>query len=156
MIGNPLKRLEDAPLLRGAGRYVDDVKLRGALAVAFVRSPHPHARILGIDAAAARALPGVHAVLAFADLAPALAEPRLPRHPEAARQPPGSTPHVLAREEVAFVGEPVALVAARDRYVAEDAAQRVEVRYEPLPPVADCRSALEPGAPKARLGFESN
>jgi aerobic carbon-monoxide dehydrogenase large subunit len=156
MIGQRVLRMEDRALLTGSGRFIDDVALPGALQIAFVRSPHAHALVRAIDASGARALGGVHAVLTFADLAPVLAEPRLPRQKEAARQPPCSTPYILARDEVAFVGEPVALVAARTRALAEDAAQRVEIEYEPLAAVADCRAALEPGAPKARLEMKSN
>jgi aerobic carbon-monoxide dehydrogenase large subunit len=156
MIGARIRRLEDRALLIGRGRFIDDVPLPGALHVAFVRSPHPHARIAATDLKAASAVPGVHAVLDFAALQPVLAEQRLPRHPEAIRQPPKSTPFVLAREEVAFVGEPVALIAASDRYVAEDAAQQVTVQYEELPAVADLHCALDRDAPKARLDFDSN
>jgi carbon-monoxide dehydrogenase large subunit len=154
-IGAPLRRLEDWALLTGSGRFVDDVGLPGALHVAFVRSPHAHALVRAIDTAAARALPRVR-VVTFSDLAPVLAEPRLPRQPEATRQPPGSTPYILARDEVAFVGEPVVLVAAASRALAEDAAALVAVEYERLPAVADCRDAVAPGAPKARLEMTSN
>jgi aerobic carbon-monoxide dehydrogenase large subunit len=156
VIGARVRRLEDRALLTGSGRFVDDIALPGALHVAFVRSPHAHALIRSIDSAAARALSGVQAVLILADLAPVLAETRLPRQPEATRQPPGSTPFILAREEVAFVGEPVALVAAKSRAIAEDAAQLVAVEYERLQAVADCRRAIDPSAPKARLEMASN
>ncbi len=156
VIGSRVRRLEDGALLTGRGRFVDDIDLPGALEVAFVRSPHAHALIHGIDARAAKAVPGVHAVLTLDDLKPVLAQQRLPRNPHATRQPEGSTPFVLAEREVAFVGETVALVAARNRYVAEDAAALVVVDYEPLPAVADCRRALAPQAPRARLDTASN
>jgi carbon-monoxide dehydrogenase large subunit len=156
MIGQRVLRLEDAALLTGSGRFIDDIALPGALSVAFVRSPHAHAHVHAIDASAARALPGIDAVLTLADLAPVLAEARLPRQPEATRQPPGSTPYILAHEEVAFVGEPVALVVGKNRAVAEDAAALVAVEYERIAAVADCRAAIEPGAPKARLEMKSN
>jgi carbon-monoxide dehydrogenase large subunit len=156
LVGQPICRIEDARLLRGAGRFVGDIVLPGALPVAFVRSPHAHALIEATDAAAARDLPGVAAVLTLDDLRPALAEPRLPRNPRATRQPPGSTPFILAEREVAFVGEPVALVAAKTRAIAEDAASLVAVTYTELPAVADCRRALEASAPKARLEMPGN
>ncbi len=105
------------------------------LEAAFVRSPHAHALIRGIDASAARAHPGVHAVLTLADLMPLLTQERLPLQFRAAKLPPDITPFVLAKDEVSFVGEAVAVVIARTRYVAEDAAALVAVDYEPLPAV---------------------
>jgi aerobic carbon-monoxide dehydrogenase large subunit len=156
VIGASLRRLEDRDFLTGRGRYLDDIEVPNLLHVAFVRSPHAHAFIRGIDKDAARALPGVHAVLTLEDLRPALAQPRLPRNPRATRQPEGSTPFILAEREVAFVGEPVALVAAKSRYCAEDAASLVAVDYEPLPALADCRAALAPGAPRVRSAMASN
>src|SRR5215207_2828742 len=77
LIGTPVKRLEDEPLLRGQGRFVDDIALPGVWHAAFVRSPHPHALITSIDKTAALAVPGVHAVLTLDDLAPVLAERRM-------------------------------------------------------------------------------
>ncbi|HZT51507.1 MAG TPA: molybdopterin cofactor-binding domain-containing protein, partial [Stellaceae bacterium] len=151
VIGARVRRIEDRALLAGRGQFVDDIALAGALHVAFVRSPHAHALIRGIDAAAARAVPGVAAVLTLDDLRPVLAEPRLPRNPKATRQPEGSTPFPLAAREVAFVGEAVALVAADSRYAAEDAAALVAVEYETLPAVSDCRDAAADGAPRVRL-----
>ncbi len=156
LVGQPIRRFEDGRLLRGAGRFIGDIAPPGALHVAFVRSPHAHASVHGIDAAPARNLPGVVAVLSLDGLRPVLAEARLPRNPQASRQPPGSTPFVLAEREVAFVGEPVALVAAGSRAVAEDAAALVTVDYRVLPAIADCRRAVEAGAPKARLELQGN
>src|SRR5499433_3043072 len=125
------------------------------LEAAFVRSPHAHAAIRGIDAAAARRCAGVHAVLTFPDLAPLLAQERLPLQFRTARLPRDITPLILAKDEVAFVGEAVAVVIAQTRYIAEDAAALVAVDYAPLPAVSDCRQALAPGAPcahRARAG----
>ncbi|HUZ75625.1 MAG TPA: xanthine dehydrogenase family protein molybdopterin-binding subunit [Stellaceae bacterium] len=156
MIGARLRRIEDRALVAGEGRFVDDIDLPGMLHVAFVRSPHAHALVRGIDAAAARRLAGVHAVLTLDDLRPVLAQERLPRNPRATRQPEGSTPFVLAASEVAFVGEAVALVAARSRAVAEDAAALVAVAYDVLPAVADCRAAIAADAKRARRDTESN
>ena len=104
--------------------------------------------IRGIDVRAAQQYPGVHAVFTLADLAPLLAQERLPLQFRTAQLPPDITPFVLAKDEVAFVGEAVAVVIAETRYIAEDAAALVAVDYEPLPAVSDCRQALAPGAPR--------
>ena len=132
-IGRSVRRLEDPPLLTGKGRFVADLAFPGMLEAAFVRSPHAHAAIRGIDAAAARACPGVHAVLTLGDLAPLLAQERLPLQFRTAKLPSDITPFPLAKDEVAFVGEAVAVVIARTRYIAEDAAALVAIDYEPLP-----------------------
>src|SRR5216684_6676589 len=155
-IGKPLPRVEDDPLVRGQGRFIDDLTFPHLLEAAFVRSPHAHAAIRAIDANAARRLPGVHAVFTLADLAPLLAQDRLPLQFRTAQLPPDITPLVLAKDEVAFVGEAVAIVIADTRYLAEDAAAQVMVDYEPLPAVSDCRAALAPGAPLAHRRAKSN
>src|SRR5712691_11449224 len=155
-IGRPVRRLEDRPLITGAGRFVADLKFPDMLEAAFVRSPHAHALIRGIDAGPARRHPGVQAVLTLADLAPRLSQERLPLQFRTAQLPPDITPFVLAKDEVAFVGEAVAVVIASSRYLAEDAAAQVEVDYEPLPAVSDCRAALAPGASLAHRGRTSN
>src|SRR5712691_11172316 len=155
-IGRPVRRLEDRPLITGAGRFVADLKFPDMLEAAFVRSPHAHAVIRGIDAGPARRHPGVQAVLTLADLAPRLTDERLPLQFRTAQLPPDITPFVLAKDEVAFVGEAIAIVIADTRYVAEDAAALVAVDYEPLAAVADCRQALAPGAPLAHRGRKSN
>jgi len=155
-VGKPLRRLEDGPLLRGRGRFVDDLAFPGALEAAFVRSPHAHALIATIDTSAARMLPGVHAVFTLGDLAPPLAQERLPLQFRTTELPDGITPFVLATDEVAFVGEAVAIVIAESRYLAEDAAAQVAVDYRPLPAVADCRAALAPEAPRVHRGRPGN
>ena len=155
-IGRSVRRLEDWPLVRGEGCFLDDINSRGALEVAFLRSPHPHARILKIDTHHARRLPGVTAVLTLADLIPLLASRRLPLQFPDDTLPRGITPFVLADDEVVYVGEPIALVAAETRYVAEDAVAQISVDYEPLPAVADCRAAIEPGASRVQLPLKSN
>jgi carbon-monoxide dehydrogenase large subunit len=145
--GENVARLEDAALLRGEGRYVDDIRLPGMLHAAFVRSPHAHAAIRGIDKSAALALAGVKAVLALEDLRPWLRNERLvvglpsPTYRQERNRP------ALASGETVHVGEPVAIVVADDRYIAEDAVALVAVDYDPLPAAVDCRAALEPGAP---------
>jgi carbon-monoxide dehydrogenase large subunit len=151
LIGRPLRRREDPRLLAGAGRYVADLRLPGALHLAFVRSPHAHARIAHIDVDAARALPGVAAVLTARDLdARPIAVTFDGEGYHGADWPP------LARDRVRFVGDPVAVVAARDRYVAEDAADLVEVVYEPLPAVASVAAALAEGAAAVHEGVPGN
>ncbi len=156
VLGRDVPRLEDARLIRGAGRFVDDITLPGMLHVAFVRSPHAHAGITSIDMTAAAALHGVHAVLTLAELAPHLTDTRLvvampsPSYRLDLHRP------VLASTEVVHVGEAVAMVVASSRYVAEDAAALVEVDYDPLPVVADCEAALAPGSPTAHRDAASN
>ena len=155
-IGERVLRLEDGPLLRGSGRFVDDLKFAGMLEAAFVRSPHAHAAIRGIDAGTARHLSGVLAIFTHADLAPLLTQDRLPLQFRTDQLPADVAPFVLAKEEVVFVGEAVAIVIARSRAIAEDAAALVEVDYELLPAIADCRAALRAGAPLAHRGKASN
>jgi aerobic carbon-monoxide dehydrogenase large subunit len=156
VVGKPVLRLEDGPLIRGHGRFVDDLKFAGMLEAAFVRSPHAHAVLRGIDTEAARRLPGVHAVFALADLSPLLTNERLPLQFRTDQLPSDVAPPVLAKDEVAYVGEAVAIVIAQTRAVAEDAAALVAVDYEPLPAVSDCRDALQPGAPVAHRRKASN
>src|SRR5262245_43385213 len=140
VFGRPVRRKEDGRLLTGAGRYVSDVELPRMLHVAFVRSVHAHARIRGIDARAAAALPGVVAIVAGDD-------PEIARHRLRARSAlPGyveTEQPLLAWPRARYCGEALAAVVARDRYAAEDAAERVEVDAEPLPCVVD---AGPPGA----------
>jgi carbon-monoxide dehydrogenase large subunit len=156
-IGSRFRRLEDIPLLRGLGRFVDDIRIPGLLHVAFVRSPHAHAAIRAVDTAAARAVPGVHAVLTLDDLTPALSKRRMVREPgQGGRARENLWPYPLSCGEVAFVGEPVALVAAENRYLAEDAAALVEVDYELLAPVTDAREAALSGANPVRRELTSN
>ena len=138
-VGTPIPRLEDPRLLRGAGRFVDDVDLPGQLWMRVVRSPHAHGRLAGIDTATAAAMPGVRLVLTGSDVAHIEPIPlRLPFGGlglEQALQP------VLAQERVRYVGEPVAVVLAEDPYLAEDSAEMVEVDIEPLDAVVDLRRA---------------
>ncbi|RCV53293.1 aerobic carbon-monoxide dehydrogenase large subunit [Marinitenerispora sediminis] len=139
MFGAPIPRTEDERLVAGRGRYLDDLGA-GAYAAAFVRSPHAHARILDIDVGDALDVDGLVAVYTHDDLRGPMAEPLplLIPHP-AIRD--GRTPHALAAEYVHHVGEPVAMVVARDRYVAEDIVERVRVDYEVLPAVVGVAAA---------------
>ena len=128
LIGARVARIEDHTLLTGSGRFVDDLASPGALHAAFVRSPHPHALIRAIDASAARVLPGVVAVLSLDDLAPVLKQRRMMRISNSGTRLDQSWPFALANGEVSFVGEPVAIVVATDRYIAEDAVALVDGR----------------------------
>ncbi len=144
-IGARIPRNEDPRLLRGLGCFVDDVRLTGMLHAAVLRSPHGHARILSIDATRARAVPGVNLVLTASDLGELnQPSPLLIPHP-GLTQPRTQQP--LATDRVRYVGEAVAFVVAEDRYVAEDAAELIDVVYEPLPAVTDIEAAIADGSP---------
>jgi carbon-monoxide dehydrogenase large subunit len=153
-IGTRITRLEDEPLLRGRGRFIDDISLPDAWHAAFVRSPHPHALITGIDKAAALAVPGVRAVLTLDDIAKVMAIRRMVRHSNSGMPLDKAWPFALADGEVSYVGEPVAMVIADDRYIAEDAAALVMVDYEPQAFVADVRKAKD--SPPIRRELTSN
>lgn len=157
MIGSRHRRLEDKRLLTGQGRYIDDIRIPGLLHAAFLRSPHPHAAIVRMDKSLAERLPGVHAVLSLKDLEPVLAKKRMVRQPGQGGQPREQMwPHALANGETAFVGEAIALVVAESRYIAEDAAAKIDIEYEPLPVVGDVRAAAAPASPVIRRELKSN
>ena len=156
MFGEKVRRVEDPALLRGRGRFVDDIHLPGMLHAAFVRSPFAHARIGRIDAAAAAAVDGVVAVYSLDDLRPHLTDCVLPVEQPSGALRLSASPSALADGEVRHVGEPVACVIATHAYIAEDAAALVEVDYDPLPVSADYRAALEPGAARAHSDFADN
>ena len=141
LFGEPVKRREDARLVAGKGRYVDDLGA-GALAVAFVRSPHAHARIRDIDVGPALDVEGLVAIYTWEDLGDRVGRPLplLVPHPALTH---GRTAYPLARETVRHVGEPVAMVVATDRYLAEDACALIEVDYEQLKPVAGLEEAVQ-------------
>ena len=150
-IGQAMVRREDQRLLYGAGQYIDDLSLPGEVFVAFVRSPHAHARIVSIDTQAARAMPGVVAVLTGADLkADGIgALPDGEGLKRADGKPMCGPPHhVLAVDAARFVGESVTAVVAQSRSQAEDAAEQVLVEYEELPAVVTIEAATAPGAPQ--------
>jgi carbon-monoxide dehydrogenase large subunit len=139
MFGERVARVEDERLLRGDGQYTDDLGA-DALAVAMVRSPHAHARVLDIDVDAVLDVEGVVAVYTYDDLSGPMAAPLplLIPHPTLTH---GRTQYALVRDEVNYAGEAVAMVVAVDRYVAEDAAGRIVVTYEPLPAVVGVEAA---------------
>jgi carbon-monoxide dehydrogenase large subunit len=151
--GAAVRRREDPRFLRGEARFVDDVVLPGLLHAAFLRSPHAHARIARLDTRAAAAMPGVRAVLTFADL-----ERWMKPLPLFGAVPPGlaaaiqfelhqAPQYALCRDRARHVGEIVAMVVADSRARAEDAAERIEVEWEPLPVVADIATAAEAATP---------
>ena len=137
LIGAPLRRREDERVLRGQTCYLDDVDRPGLAHAAFVRSPHAHAAIAGIQAP--RAADGVVAVLTARDLGPVRPYPVM--EPRGARVAAAEGHPVLAGDEVRYAGQPVAMVVARSRALAEDAAELVEVAYEPLAPVLSVRDS---------------
>jgi carbon-monoxide dehydrogenase large subunit len=155
-LGRSVLRLEDHKLLRGAARFVDDVALPGVLHAAFVRSPVAHGRVMRIEAAAARAVDGVRAVLTYADLRSLMTCDRIPLALPSAAIRFDVDPVCLADGEVCHVGEPIVLVVAESRRIAEDAARLVEIDIEPLPAVVDPFVAVAPGAPRTRLDCPDN
>jgi carbon-monoxide dehydrogenase large subunit len=165
-----MPRFEDLRLVRGAGRYTDDVSVPGQIYAVFVRSPHAHARIVAIDTAAAKAKPGVVAVLTGADYVAdgfiGMAHMPNPADAHDVKIPTFTpTPQLkildelqlpLAVERVRYVGEVVALVVAESLTVARDAAETVAVEYEVLPSVTDTLEALADGAPTLWPGAPNN
>ena len=141
LLGKAVARVEDAALLTGRARFLDDLPVRAdTLHAAVVRSPHAHAEVLSIDASAALALEGVASVLTGEDV-------RQWSKPFVVGVKQPMEHWCLAMERVRYVGEPVAIVMAEDRYVAEDAADLIEVAYKPLPAVVDVLAAAQPDAP---------
>src|SRR4051812_25456629 len=151
LFGEPVRRREDARLVIGQGRYLDDIG-SDALAAAFVRSPHAHARIVDVDIDPCLDLDGVLAIYTYEDLSGPMAEPLpvLIPHPQLTAPRTG---YPLANGEVNHVGEAVVMVVATDRYVAEDACDRIVVTYEELPVVVgvdaarDARAAVHDDVP---------
>jgi carbon-monoxide dehydrogenase large subunit len=155
-IGASRKRKEDPRFLTGASRFTDDIALAGQLHGVVVRSPHAHARLRGVDVAAARSAPGVRLVLAAADLAGEIARPipsfsRTPpfdiRGPDGAMAPEAEQ-FPLARERARYAGQPVAFVVAESDSQARDAAERVRIDYEPLAAAVGLDEALAADAPR--------
>ena len=151
-VGKKLKRKEDPRLIQGISHYTDDFKMAGMVYCVLVRSPHAHAEIKAIRTDAARAVPGVVAVFTGEDTSAVGGVPcamqmpdlKVPRHP------------VLASGRVRYLGEPVAVIVAEDIYTASDAAELVEVDYEPLPVVTDLEKALSADTPFVHDQFKTN
>ncbi len=153
MIGTSHPRLGSKRFTSGAGQYVADVRLPGMVEATVLRSRHAHARIVGIDTKRAYELPGVHAVLTAADV------PETAIIPNRVPVPAGTERYLqpaIARGVVRYVGEPLALVVADNRYVAEDALALIDVTYEPLPACASVAAALAPDAPRLFPRTDSN
>jgi aerobic carbon-monoxide dehydrogenase large subunit len=160
--GAAVRRREDPRFLRGDGRFVDDVVLPGLLHAAFLRSPHAHARLIRLNADPARTMPGVAGVFTFADL-----ERWLKPLPLFGAPPPGlaaavrfdlrqAPQYALCRDLARYVGEVVVMVVADTRARAEDALERIEVEWEPLPVVVDMVAAAEPGGPLVHPEWGTN
>jgi carbon-monoxide dehydrogenase large subunit len=152
-VGTDVRRREDPALLLGRARFMGDLALPGLLEVAFLRSPHAHARIVAVDAGEARGMPGVEAVVTGADLA-ATTRP-IEAELSGGRYKPTGWP-ALARGKARFVGEPVAAVVARDRYRAEDAIDAIRVTYGPLPAVSDALASMDADAPRVHDELADN
>jgi carbon-monoxide dehydrogenase large subunit len=153
-LGVRVRRKEDHRFLTGQSRFVADIMLSGMRHIAILRSPHAHARVVRIDTSAAQALEGVEAVLTR-DTLPHVLKPIPPRL--------GVLPGIerflqypLAGDIVRYVGEPLAVVVARDRYIAEDGVDRIEVTYDPLPIVTGVSTAMQPGTVELHAGGEHN
>ena len=142
-VGQSVPRSEDLRLVTGKGHYTDDLKLKGMLHAAFVRSDFARARITRIDVEAARNAPGVHFVFTGADLNDQVAESMLPSLFVGGEMGSPSPVRPLAGDDVRFVGDPIAIVIADDRYLAEDACELVEVDFEPLTPIVDPETAAD-------------
>ena len=143
-VGQSVRRREDERLVQGTGCFVGDVNRLRMLHAAVLRSPHAHARIARLDASRACAAPGVVDVLTYHD-APVLHWP-IPMCMSDRGIMGRFLQYPLARDRLRYVGDPVAVVAAEDRYRAEDALERIEVEYAMLPSVVDARAAAEPGS----------
>ena len=156
MIGARIQRREDPKLITGHGHFIDDVSLVNMAHMSVVRSPYAHARITSIDTSGAKAAKGVVAVLTAADFKPVILGPLPVTNSFVAdkKQVPEQFP--IATEEVVYAGEPVAVVIAEDRYLADDAAHLVTIHYEPLPAVMDLEKAMEPGSPLVKSDRPDN
>jgi xanthine dehydrogenase molybdopterin-binding subunit B len=145
-VGRSIERVEDAALLTGRGHFIDDLGTRpGTLHAAILRSPHAHADIVTIDASAARAAPGVAAILTGEDIKKMTASLVV-----GVKAPVECWPIAVGR--VRYVGEPVAIIVASDRYMAEDAADLIQVEYRARPAIVDPLAALLPDAPALHEG----
>ena len=154
MIGRSPRRKEDERLITGRGRFIDDIAPPGLLHMTVVRSTHARARLVRIDAARARAMPGVAVFLAedLPELSDPLSASRADRTNPYVRLDTPRPQRPLARGDVRYVGEPIAVVVADDPYLAADAAELVRVEYDPLPAVVDAEAAMSESAPAVHEG----
>ena len=153
--GAAVLRGEDRPLITGKGQYVDDIRLSGTLHGAFVRSPHAHALIKSIDISEAITLDGVHAVYTFSDLDDPMNQPAVQTYPSPLIKQ-DLRPFPLAKEEVCYVGEPIAFIVADTRHIAEDAIPLVVIDFELLEPVVRLREAASKKSPRAHVESPDN
>jgi len=153
LIGADVRRREDPALVQGAGRFVDDLAPPRLVFASVLRSPHAHARLRRLDTMRAAAIPGVVRVITARDVDGTVDPEPAVGIPPAARRP--ARP-LLARDVVRYVGEPVAVVVAEDRYVAADACEQIEAEYDPQPAVSDLDAALAPRAPRVHAQFPDN
>ncbi|MHB8575733.1 MAG: xanthine dehydrogenase family protein molybdopterin-binding subunit [Dehalococcoidia bacterium] len=153
LVGTRVKRREDPRLITGHGIYVDDLQPRHMLQMVIRRSEYGHARIKSIDTAAAKAIPGVVGVFTAADL-----EGQLPPLPSVPATPDTKLAlrSVLTGDKVRFVGDPIVVVVAEDRYIAKDAADAIEIEFEELPAVVDMDESMKPDAPRIHEQFDDN
>src|SRR5881409_391970 len=162
LFGKSIKRREDPRFITGRGQYVDDVKLPGMTYAAFVRSPHAHARIKGLDVSQAKAHPGVVAVFTGKDMTGVNSLPcgwdlRKEKNIPGVVQDLAMVPHMPLTSDVArHVGDPVAVVIAESQAAAVDAVDRVKVDWEPLPSVTVTDRAARSGAPQIHTGAPGN
>src|SRR5438445_9310483 len=162
LFGKSIKRREDPRFITGRGSYVDDLKIPGMTYAAFVRSPHAHARIRSIDVAGAKAHPGVVAVFTGKDMTGVNSLPcgwdlRKAKNVPGVIQDLAIVPHMPLTSDVArHVGDPVAVVIADSQEAAIDAAEKVQVDWEPLPAVTVTEKAAQPGSPQLHAGAPGN
>src|ERR1700680_244060 len=156
LIGQRPLRIEDAALLTGRGRFVDDIRVPDLLHAAFLRSHFAHARLTRLNVSKARNLPGIRAVFTYGDLRPFLTCDRIPLALPSVAIRFDVDPVVLAHDELTYVGEPIALIIAETRALAEDAIKLIEIDAIPLTPVTDPVAGLKPGSPRARLDCPDN
>jgi len=152
-VGQAIKRKEDPRLISGSSTYVDDIALPGMLHMAVARSIYAHARIKRIDISRATRLPGVHSIVTGEEIAS-----KCGPIPVAGEIPKMKKPvmHLLALGKVIYVGQPIAAVVASDKYIARDAADLIEIEYEPLPAVTNPEKALQPGSPVIHEQYSDN
>lgn len=158
LVGSRVRRVEDPRFVVGKATYVDDIRLPDTLHLAFVRSTRAHAKITRIDVDAARQARGVRGIFIGADIAKALKPIGKPYSdkvlsPSVCHQPKWPC---LAINKVRYVGESIVAILAESRYLAEDAAELVDIEYEELPVITDAEEALKPGAPLIHEEFDSN
>jgi aerobic carbon-monoxide dehydrogenase large subunit len=156
ILGAPIKRVEDPKFITGKGRYLDDIKLTGMVHLAVLRSPYAHARILSVDTAAAKAMPGVLSVITGADIPYNPLPMAWPAGGVAGIQNNVNTPRILATDDVKWTGEGIAAVVAETAEQAVDALEAIQVDYEPLPVVVDAEKATQPGAPQLHENAPNN